>query len=294
MAEQYTSVVLTFEDTEFDAVDIHCVPWLRGFQIGCALRYKNPSSDMAKLYECNADEFTPEMTQILDLPTAEGIQQVRVFSPRGCYLLAILSRTEKSKVFRAWVLDVLEGRIEPRQSRPLTINQTLAVQRLCVSLMEKLVTTTDSGLRDGMYAQLSHASRLLNVPVPSLVDLGRTVELPPVPWQWAMRSLLSEISLGRYKGRFCFDKHHSADCLMLRISEVIAHFELQPELRPTLEMLPVRSDRTLKRELLQAGVVIGEVERTIDGCRVGHLAALSLERLDAFGLLPKVLLPVGN
>lgn len=110
MAKEQSQAVLVFENTEFDVVDIHNVPWLRGYQIGKALEYTDPSQAISKLYDRNADEFTDEMTQVLDLPTAGGVQPVRIFSPRGCYLLGMLARTEKAKAFRAWVLDVLEGR----------------------------------------------------------------------------------------------------------------------------------------------------------------------------------------
>ena len=93
------NAILTFENTEFDVVDIHNVPWLRLPQIGVALGYENPYK-LQQLHARNADEFTDEMTQVLELPTAGGVQPVRVFSPRGCYLLGMLARTEKAKAFR--------------------------------------------------------------------------------------------------------------------------------------------------------------------------------------------------
>lgn len=103
-----TNFSLSFHNVDFDITDIHGQPWLRSFQIGSALGYKNPSSDMAKLYDRNADEFTDSMTQVIELPTAGGKQQVRVFSLRGCHLLGMLARTKVAKEFRRWVLDVLE------------------------------------------------------------------------------------------------------------------------------------------------------------------------------------------
>ena len=106
-AQPSTNAVLVFESTEFDVVDLHNVPWLRGGQVVGALGYSDPADSLQKLYSRNADEFTDEMTQVLDLPTAGGIQPVRIFSPRGCYLLGMLARTEKAKAFRAWVLDAL-------------------------------------------------------------------------------------------------------------------------------------------------------------------------------------------
>ncbi|HFC8454788.1 TPA: Bro-N domain-containing protein [Neisseria subflava] len=102
------AVALSFKNTHFQITDIHGQPWLRGFQIGSALGYKNPSSDMAKLYDRNADEFTDSMTRVIELTTAGGKQQVRVFSLRGAHLLGMLARTKVAKEFRHWVLDVLE------------------------------------------------------------------------------------------------------------------------------------------------------------------------------------------
>lgn len=48
------------------------------------------------------------MTRVMPLPTAGGVQQVRVFSLRGAHLLGMLANTDKAKAFRRWVLDVLD------------------------------------------------------------------------------------------------------------------------------------------------------------------------------------------
>lgn len=99
---------LSFKDTDFQITDINGQPWLRGYQIGNALEYSDGAVAIAKLYDRNADEFTDSMTQVIELPTAGGKQQVRVFSLRGCHLLGMLARTKVAKEFRRWVLDVLE------------------------------------------------------------------------------------------------------------------------------------------------------------------------------------------
>lgn len=175
-----TNAVLAFETTEFDVVDIHNVPWLRGPQIAGAIGY-NRDDRIADLYARNADEFTDEMTQVLDLPTAGGIQPVRIFSPRGCYLIGMLARTEKAKAFLAWVLDVLEGRAVPRESKPMTIPQTIAMHRLRSSLLRELEGSTAGGMRAAIHDQLRHVSRLLAMPVPAMDSIGRTVKQPELP-----------------------------------------------------------------------------------------------------------------
>lgn len=100
---------LVFRDTQFDITDHNGQPWLRGLQIGGALGYAKPDHAIWKLYETHADEFTEQMTALVDLPTNGGMQQVRIFSLRGAHLLAMFARTEVAKEFRRWVLDVLDG-----------------------------------------------------------------------------------------------------------------------------------------------------------------------------------------
>jgi kilA domain protein len=104
-------ISLSFRNVNFDITDIHGQPWLRGYQIGNALEYSDGAVAIAKLYDRNADEFTDSMTQVIELPTAGGKQQVRVFSLRGCHLLGMLARTKAAKEFRHWVLDVLEKEV---------------------------------------------------------------------------------------------------------------------------------------------------------------------------------------
>lgn len=173
--------VLVFESTEFDVVDIHQIPWLRGSQVASALGSTNPARYISELYDRNADEFTDDMTQVIDLPTAGGIQPVRIFSPRGCYLLGMLARTEKAKAFRSWVLDVLEGRIAPLDIRPMTVPQRFAAIKLYQSTLRSIKNETDGGMRNALYPQARQLARMLAVPCPPLESIGRTIEQPDLP-----------------------------------------------------------------------------------------------------------------
>ena len=121
-------ISLSFRNVNFDITDIHGQPWLRGLQVASALGYKNPAADIVNLYNRNADEFTDSMTQVIELPTAGGKQQVRVFSLRGCHLLGMLARTKVAKEFRRWVLDVLEkevsGSLQPKLAQTTVADRT--------------------------------------------------------------------------------------------------------------------------------------------------------------------------
>ena len=103
------SQALCFNDVQFDVIPQNAQPWVRGYQIGTALGYgENADVSIRKLYTRHADEFTDAMTAVVTLPTEGGPQETRIFSLRGCHLLAMFARTPVAKAFRRWVLDVLD------------------------------------------------------------------------------------------------------------------------------------------------------------------------------------------
>ena len=104
------------------------------------------------------------------------------------------------------------------------------------------------------------------------------------PWVWIMQTLLSEIAANTFEAPFIFDYHEQQHCLMVRTSDVMHHMKTRPALRDIWNALPVKSDRVFKRQLTQAEVIVGDVERTIGTKRVAHLAAISLTKLETFGL----------
>lgn len=98
---------LTFKSHTLTPVIINNLPYLGVSQIGTALQYANPTR-LIKIFLSHADEFTPDMSFLTTIDTNGGKQQVRVFSLRGCHLLAMFSKTPVAKEFRRWVLDLIE------------------------------------------------------------------------------------------------------------------------------------------------------------------------------------------
>jgi|GEM_PF-2052115 len=99
---------IAFHGTEFDVVPRNNQPWLRATQIGLALGYSIDNQAIQKIYDRNKDEFTAKETALVTLSTNGGKQKVRIFSPRGAWLIGMFARTKTAKEFRRWVLDVLE------------------------------------------------------------------------------------------------------------------------------------------------------------------------------------------
>lgn len=111
---------LVFQSTTFTVVDRFGQPWLRGPQIAGALGYNRPDR-IADIYARNAAEFTDSMTALVELDTAGGRQQVRIFSLRGAHLIGMFARTARAAEFRRWVLDVLEGITPPQPTPPMPV-----------------------------------------------------------------------------------------------------------------------------------------------------------------------------
>lgn len=104
---------LAFHNVQFDVVDRQGQPWLKANQIGLALGYADESS-ITRIYARNADEFTNSMTCSVKLTDQTSqMREVRIFSLRGCHLLAMLARTDVAKAFRKWVLDLIDHSRQP-------------------------------------------------------------------------------------------------------------------------------------------------------------------------------------
>ena len=106
-------MALTFNNVPLSPVTHQNSPWIRAADLSRALGYCDESK-VSRLYRRNADEFTPEMTQVIEI-NAEAHNgllgstgRCRIFSLRGCHLVAMFARTPVAKAFRRWVLDVLD------------------------------------------------------------------------------------------------------------------------------------------------------------------------------------------
>ena len=110
------------------------------------------------------------------------------------------------------------------------------------------------------------------------------------PWVWVMNTVLAEIATGQFSGPHCWDEvsggpDGTIPVLYIRTSDIMHHLSRTIALREFWNRLPIKSDRALKRQLLQAEVVHQEgVEKTINRRRVAHMLALSLPALSAFGI----------
>ena len=121
---------LTFQNTTLSVINKNNQTFLTAIELGKALQYAH-SDNVLRIYDRNADEFTAEMTALVEMPTAGGLQKVRIFSLRGAHLIAMFSRTKIAKEFRKWVLDVLDEEVKKSTAllpNTITPEQQQAIQ----------------------------------------------------------------------------------------------------------------------------------------------------------------------
>lgn len=109
--ENKRMTTLTFQNTTLSVINQNNQTFLTASDLGKALDYSDSDRSVRRLYTANADEFTAEMTALVEMKTAGGIQKVRIFSLRGAHLIAMFARTKIAKEFRKWVLDVLDKEV---------------------------------------------------------------------------------------------------------------------------------------------------------------------------------------
>lgn len=147
-------LALTFNAVEFTTFTRNGQPWIRGYQIGRALGYDKPEVSIPQLYTRHADEFTDEMTAVVKLPTEGGEQDVRIFSLRGCHLLAMFARTPVAKAFRKWVLDVLDTLERERQPDALPDSVTASDQAHIHAVVDAKVKMLPASVQRKAYMEL--------------------------------------------------------------------------------------------------------------------------------------------
>ena len=187
------SQALCFQSVEFDVIQQNQQPWVRGYQIGRALGYTAPDVQISKLYTRHADEFTPAMTAVVTLPTEGGPQETRIFSLRGCHLLAMFARTPVAKAFRRWVLNVIEqygDRVPAEQPVMLSTPSTRtrpalpAAPRFDEAAMLELAAEIREAQQNYSRTFGRLCSRLITMSIPVFTTLERRVykEAPDRPF----------------------------------------------------------------------------------------------------------------
>lgn len=134
---------LVFKSQTIIPVIVNNLPYLMASQIGAALGYARPDK-INSIYQSHRDEFTNTMTFTTDLVVLGQNRQVRVFSLRGCHLLAMFSKTPVAKEFRHWVLDLIERQNSVvRENRTTENNIRSAVRQELAALASESATDTN-------------------------------------------------------------------------------------------------------------------------------------------------------
>ena len=106
------------------------------------------------------------------------------------------------------------------------------------------------------------------------------------PWVWIMEIVLGEMDRHEFKSPFKFEQRNDGDVwLLVRPTHIMQHLSQTNSLRTKFDAMPVKTAKVFASQLERAGVVAEtNLERNIRRQRIGHLYALSLNKLASYGL----------
>ena len=110
---------LTFNGVTLSPISHNNQTWLTSSELANALGYSR-SDSVSRIFDRNKDEFTDKMSLLVDrqfdgLGESSRFQAAtRLFSLRGCHLIAMFAKTVIAKQFRVWVLDILDKEVNPK------------------------------------------------------------------------------------------------------------------------------------------------------------------------------------
>lgn len=105
---------LTFNEVSFHPIQRDGQIWMTSSELAHALGYKQENA-VSKIFNRNEDEFDHNMTQIIKNPQLPNLG-MRIFSLRGCHLIAMFAKTAVAKQFRKWVLDILDKEVQSNKT----------------------------------------------------------------------------------------------------------------------------------------------------------------------------------
>jgi prophage antirepressor-like protein len=113
-----SALSLSFNNLPLSPITHNSQLWLTSIDLARSLGYSQENA-ITKTFNRHKDEFTDSMSVLVPCQTgslgeSSGLQsEQRIFSLRGCHLLAMFSRTAIAKEFRKWVLDILDNQTQP-------------------------------------------------------------------------------------------------------------------------------------------------------------------------------------
>lgn len=111
---------VVFDGARITLVEHNGQRWIATRDLAAALEYEDTST-VTRIHARHSHEFTDEMTATVNMTVGVTPVPVRIFSPRGCHLIAMFARKPKAEAFRRWVLDVLETPAKPPEPPPAVI-----------------------------------------------------------------------------------------------------------------------------------------------------------------------------
>lgn len=213
---------LTFNEVNFNPIERNGQIWLTSAELAKALGYSDHTG-VNRTFNRNKDEFTKNMTQLIKInekvistssaKTKGLVAKTRIFSLRGCYAIAMFSRTDIAKKFRKWVLDILER--ESGQPVQVSTLSTVADRKPLVAAVNEFCGKTGAIYSD-VWKMVHQRFGLISVNEMTVEQVPQAVDY--------MHGLLVQVQYGGINIEKAMDNE------MWRYVGILKHFDLSKAL----------------------------------------------------------------
>ncbi len=145
--------------------------WMTAESLGFKLGFSEPRKAVLKIYERNTDELEPFKT-VVNLTTVKGQRDTTAFDEQGCYIIAMLAKTEQAKEFRrALALFLKTMRQQQLSFFDMQDEYDALRQKLAKTKLEEWKTRR--GLSNSQFKRLIELKDALTIPeLAKLFDIG--------------------------------------------------------------------------------------------------------------------------
>ena len=222
---------LTFNNITLTPVKQDTQIWLSSSDLAKALGYANEKS-VNNLYNARSDEFTNSMTTVIESMTVRKTGNVimpkRIFSLRGCHLIAMFARTSVAKEFRKWVLDILDKEVgTPVVIKTAANDRTYLRQAVSLLVSKKGLDYATAYQMVHQYMGVNHIDEIEHARLPVAVEYVHHLALGHHQG-WA--KLVNYSSDGKHQAK---KNQENIDTLLDHLSQIVN----------CIEEIQIRNDR---------------------------------------------------
>lgn len=211
-------------------------------------------------------------------PISSMVRNLTLWTERGAARHAKMLETDQAWEVFERLEDCYFNQRTPEASRKRGASQVSRLMELerTGNMLLKWHTTRDPMIKAALAPVVLGMYSEAGLPAPAIGSDGQPARTPP--WAWLLLTWLDAVDAQTITQPHCWATLDDKQVLLFRANFIYQWLDTQPALYAEWRQRGALRERVFKRILLQHKLVVADgIERTLDGRRVPHLAALDID-----------------